>query len=176
MHSEGEFMIINSQLVKVLLDDRGAVLVAHNFANSIFISNPGDFSANVLVTQRCLLRSRPTRHPVDDNRSIGRLVQDGQGNLRHLLVEHKIELLDNPVLLQQLRALEERHTRNGNIDIRPSYSQKDDVAVAVALGAFELAKRPPQKEPLIEVITIPRRPSALAYQGSLERGWIRIGY
>jgi hypothetical protein len=57
------------------------------------------------------------------------------------MVQRKIELLDKPALLRQLRALEERKTANGNIDIWPSYSQKDDVAVAVALGAFELAKR-----------------------------------
>ena len=96
------------------------------------------------------------------------------GNLRHLLVQRKIELLDEPVLLRQLRALEERHTPNGNIDIRPSYSQKDDVAVAVALGAFELAKRPPQREPWVEVISIPHHQSSLG--GSLERGWTRISY
>jgi hypothetical protein len=66
------------------------------------------------------------------------------GNLKHLLVQHQIELLDKPILLGQLRALEEHRTPNGNIDTRPSYGQKDDVAVAVALGAFELAERLPQ--------------------------------
>jgi hypothetical protein len=94
------------------------------------------------------------------------------GNLRHLLVQRNIELLDEPVLIRQLRALEERRTPNGNIDIRPSYSQKDDVAVAVALGAFKLAKRLPPREPWVEVISIPCRQSALG--GSLERGWFRI--
>ena len=29
---------------------------------------------------------------------------------------------------------------------------KDDVAVAVALGAFEFAKRPPHREPWVEVL------------------------
>jgi len=95
------------------------------------------------------------------------------GNLRHLLVQRKIELLDEPVLLRQLRALEERQTPNGNTDIRPSYSQKDDVAVAVALGAFELAKRLSPKKPWVEVFTIPLRQSALG--GSLGDGWLRIG-
>jgi phage terminase large subunit-like protein len=92
-------------------------------------------------------------------------------NLRHFLVQRKIELLDQPVLLRQLRALEERRTPNGNIDIRPRYGQKDDVAVAVALGAFELAKRPRQREPWVEVISIPHPPSALG--GSLGGGWFR---
>ena len=94
------------------------------------------------------------------------------GNLKHLLVQRKIELLDKPVLLGQLRALEERCTPNGNIDIRPRYSQKDDVAVAVALGAFELAKRRPPREPWVEVISVPYGPSALG--GSLGGGWFRI--
>jgi len=96
------------------------------------------------------------------------------GNLRHLLVQRKIELLDEPVLLRELRALEEQHKSNGDIDIRPSYSQKDDVAVAVALGAFELAKRRKQRELWAEFVPILRRQSALG--GSLERGWTRIGY
>jgi hypothetical protein len=94
------------------------------------------------------------------------------GNLRHLLVQRKIELLDEPILLRELRALEESSTPNGNIDIRPSRSQKDDVAVAVALGAFELTRRPPRREPMVEVLTIPLCQSALG--GSLERGWFRI--
>jgi hypothetical protein len=68
--------------------------------------------------------------------------------------------------------LEERRTPNGIIDIRPSYSHKDDVAVAVALGAFELAKRRQPHEPQVEVFSIPLRQSALG--GSLERGWFRI--
>ena len=105
--------------------------------------------------------------PLDDGR-------DGNSNLRHLLVQRKIELLDQPVLLRQLRPLEERKTPNGNIDIRPSYSQKDDVAVAVALAPFELTKQLPPLEPWAEFIPIPRRPSALG--GSLERGWTRISY
>ena len=98
------------------------------------------------------------------------------GNLKHLLVQNKIELLDEPTLLQQLRALEERSAPNGNIDIRPRYGQKDDVAVAVALAAFELAKRPPQREPWVEVITVGRPyEGSLRREGHLERGWIRIG-
>ena len=72
----------------------------------------------------------------------------------------------------QTPSREERHTPNGNFDIRPSYSQKDDVAVAVALGAFELAKRPRQWEPWVEVLTIPLPQSSLG--GSLGGGWFRI--
>ena len=97
------------------------------------------------------------------------------GNLRHLLVQRQIELLDVPVLSQQLRALEERHKANGDLEIRPSHSQKDDVAVAMALGAFELAKQHPQQEPWAEFIPIPRCKGSLGYQGSLEGGgWTRI--
>jgi hypothetical protein len=96
-------------------------------------------------------------------------------NLKHLLVQKKIELLDDPTLLQQLRALEERSESSGNIDVRPRYGHKDDVAVAVALAALELAKRRPPREPYVEVITVGR-----PYQGSLGRdrytddGWLII--
>jgi len=62
------------------------------------------------------------------------------GNLKHLLVQRGIELLDEPVLLHQLRTLEEHSTASGNVDIRPGYNQKDDVAVTVALAAAELSQ------------------------------------
>jgi len=62
------------------------------------------------------------------------------GNLKHALVQRKIELLDDPVLLHQLRALEEHAAAGGNVDIRPSYNQKDDVAITVALAAAELSR------------------------------------
>jgi phage terminase large subunit-like protein len=106
------------------------------------------------------------------------------GNLKHLLVQRKIELLEDPALLQQLRALEERKRSDGNIDIRPRYGQKDDLAVAVALAALDLSKRPPKREPWVEVIPIaspyqsaiamPRQESSFSRSRHLERGWIRI--
>lgn len=95
------------------------------------------------------------------------------GNLRHLLVQRKIELLDETTLVRQLRALEERSGPNGNIDIRPGYGQKDDVAVVVALAAFELVKRPPKPRHWDHVLALGPR-----YEGSIgrhERGWIPIG-
>jgi phage terminase large subunit-like protein len=97
------------------------------------------------------------------------------GNLKHLLVQRKIELIDEPVLLQQLRALEERRTSSGNTDIRPSYSQKDDVAVAVALAAFELAKQLPLRKPMVEVLDVTWG-NQYSLGGSRDRGWTRIGY
>ena len=60
------------------------------------------------------------------------------GNLKHLLHQRKIDLLDKPELLRQLRALEEHRTPRGNIDVRPAYRFKDDLAVAVAVVAFKL--------------------------------------
>ena len=42
--------------------------------------------------------------------------------------------LDEPALLLQLRALEEKSNAGGNVDIRPTYGQKDDLAVAVGPG------------------------------------------
>jgi Terminase large subunit, ATPase domain len=61
-------------------------------------------------------------------------------NLKHLLVQGKIQLLDHPELLRQLRNLQEERTDRGQIDVRPSGGMKDDLAVAVALAASELTK------------------------------------
>jgi hypothetical protein len=62
------------------------------------------------------------------------------GNLRQLLAQQKISLLDDPGLLSQLRRLEEVRGPSGNVDIRPAGSSKDDVAIAVALAAAELSE------------------------------------
>lgn len=68
------------------------------------------------------------------------------GNLRQLIAQQKIRFVDDAELLRQLRSLEELRTWNGNVDVRPPRSQNDDVAIAVALGVFELSEyveRPP---------------------------------
>jgi hypothetical protein len=63
-------------------------------------------------------------------------------NLRYLLSQRGIELLDDPELLRQLRSLQQHRTDRGQVDIRPAGGAKDDVAVAVALAASQLATRP----------------------------------
>jgi hypothetical protein len=67
------------------------------------------------------------------------------GNLRQLIIQRKIAIIDDPELLHQLRSLEEIRTANGNIDIRPARSSKDDVAIAVALAASELSEAVPDQ-------------------------------
>ena len=62
-------------------------------------------------------------------------------NLRHLLVQRRIELLDDPELLNQLRCLEERKKDGGSIDIRSSNQMRDDLAVVVALAANQATKQ-----------------------------------
>jgi hypothetical protein len=62
------------------------------------------------------------------------------GNLKHLLIQGKIQILDKPELLRQLRSLEEHKTNRGDIEIRSAYGVKDDLAVVVALAAFQLSK------------------------------------
>jgi len=89
-------------------------------------------------------------------------------------VQRKIELLDDPALLRQLRALEKNNAPSGNVDIRPAYGQKDDLAVAVALGAFELSNRSKAREPWVEVISVPPPTPALLHSVQLDRGWTRI--
>jgi len=70
-------------------------------------------------------------------------------NLRHLLSQRKIELLDNPELVRQLRNLQEHRTDRGQVDIRPGGGGKDDLAVAVALAASELSKQPAAPSPFL---------------------------
>ena len=70
-------------------------------------------------------------------------------NLKHLLVQGKIELLEDPELLRQLRNLREERTDRGQIDVRPSGGMKDDLAVAIALAASELTKRPSRPLPFL---------------------------
>ena len=70
-------------------------------------------------------------------------------NSKHLLVQGKIELLEDWELLRQLRNLREERTDRGQIDVRPSGGMKDDLAVAVALAASELTKRPSRPPPFI---------------------------
>jgi hypothetical protein len=60
-------------------------------------------------------------------------------NLRHVIEQQRIELLDDPKLLQQLRSLEEHRSSDGNIDIRPDHG-KDDLVIVLALCAFELSQ------------------------------------
>jgi phage terminase large subunit-like protein len=63
--------------------------------------------------------------------------------LKHLMVQGKIEILDDKALLQQLRNLTEERSQRGQIDVRPS-TGKDEQAVALALAANQVMKqRPP---------------------------------
>jgi hypothetical protein len=53
--------------------------------------------------------------------------------LKHLLVQGKVELLDDVDLNKQLRSLREEKSPRGNVDVQVS-SGKDDRAVALALA------------------------------------------
>ena len=61
-------------------------------------------------------------------------------NLKHVIQQRKIELLDDPNLLRQLRSLEERKGADGNLDVRADNGVKDDVAIVLALYVFELSQ------------------------------------
>ena len=63
------------------------------------------------------------------------------GNLKHLLRQSKIELLDNREFLDQLLNLEELTKDGGRIDTQPAGTMKDDLAVVVALGCNEVCKQ-----------------------------------
>ena len=76
--------------------------------------------------------------------------------LKHLLVQGRIQILDDPDLLRQLRTLRVERTARGQIDPRPS-SENDDIAVALALAANEAIM---EKTPLpFDLIPFDNRPS-----------------
>jgi hypothetical protein len=62
------------------------------------------------------------------------------GNLKHLLRQSKIELLDNREFLEQLLNLEELTKDGGRIDIQPAGTMRDDLAVVVALVCHKACK------------------------------------
>jgi hypothetical protein len=62
------------------------------------------------------------------------------GNLKHLLMQVNLVLLDKSEELLQLRGLEEHRTPLGNIDVRPAYGCKDDLAVVIGLVTFQLSR------------------------------------
>jgi hypothetical protein len=89
------------------------------------------------------------------------------GNLRQLMIQQKFKVVDVPELHSQLRCLEVIKAPNGNTDIRPPRSSKDDMAIAVALAAFELSRFPePSLGPSLGIVDrtpAPWRRSSLWY-------------
>jgi hypothetical protein len=77
------------------------------------------------------------------------------GNLRQLIAQQKITIVEEPELLRQLRYLEEIRSPNGNIDVRPPGSSKDDMAIAVALAASELSHVPERSPGIVLRISEP---------------------
>jgi hypothetical protein len=74
-------------------------------------------------------------------------------NLRHLIEQGNIELPDDSELLSQLRSLEEIKTERGSIDIRPTSGMKDDLAVVVALAAYDaMASQMTVLEPQLGIV------------------------
>jgi len=67
-------------------------------------------------------------------------------NLKHLIIQRKIEILEHPDLLRQLRALEESRSADGTTDVRPGYG-KDDLVCALGVCAFELSQSQPPALP-----------------------------
>ena len=81
------------------------------------------------------------------------------GNLRQLMGQQKIAIVDEPELLRQLRSLEEVRTASGQVDIRTPRG-KDDLAIVVALAAFELSRAeeplPPMSRNPVQLVVSPR--------------------
>ncbi len=60
------------------------------------------------------------------------------GNLKHLVIQRKIELPDNPELLEQLRSLEEQALDGGRIDFQTLGRMRDDLAFVLAHEFLDL--------------------------------------
>lgn len=59
------------------------------------------------------------------------------GDLKHLLVQQKIQLPNDPELLRQLRSLQEEKSARGRICVRATSDGRDGLAVVLALAASE---------------------------------------
>lgn len=68
-------------------------------------------------------------------------------NLKHIIQQRRIEMIDNPELLRQLRSLEEHRGGDGNLDIRTDHG-KDDLAIVVGLCALELSQSASDSAPI----------------------------
>lgn len=66
------------------------------------------------------------------------------GNAKQLLIQRNLVLLDKQEVLRTFRSLEEHKNSRGSVDVRPAYRAKDDLAVAIALAAFEVSKVDPR--------------------------------
>jgi hypothetical protein len=91
------------------------------------------------------------------------------GNLGQLLGQQKITFVDEPELLRQLRSLERINLPNGNTDIRPPRSSKDDMAIAVALAAFELSRVP--EYPVLFSLGLPKPPISRLWRTDVLDYW-----
>jgi len=79
-------------------------------------------------------------------------------NLKHLLAQKRIELLDDAELLRQLRNLRQEKTERGQVDVRPSPGINADLAVALAAG--ELCRQTP---------ALPLTPFEILYEHRYQR-------
>jgi hypothetical protein len=75
---------------------------------------------------------------------------------KHLLVQGKIEILDDVELLRELRNLREEKTPRGQIDVRPA-TGNDDAAVALALAVNEAVT--PKIQLPFDTVPVDWRPS-----------------
>lgn len=63
------------------------------------------------------------------------------GNLKQLVIQRKIELLDHPELLEQLVSLEEVMLDGGRVDIQALGRMRDDLAVVLGLNVLDLSRQ-----------------------------------
>lgn len=88
---------------------------------------------------------------IENFRFTGASKQGIYGNLRQLVLQKRIRLLDHPPTLHELMRLEHRLTANHQVQINAPEGEHDDMATVVALAAsrstWMLPEQPPPAEP-----------------------------
>ena len=71
VRAEGMLLVTNAQLIKVLPNDRSAILIAEDLTNAILPANSRDLTAGPLEANRNFFGPRPTLDTVDYNGTVG---------------------------------------------------------------------------------------------------------
>jgi len=85
--------------------------------------------------------------------TLGRGASDIYRTVRQLFIAKKIELPDNPVLVEQLKKLEEKLGEGGASRVE-ARSGHDDIAVAACLAIYKASLEPESREPMTQFLPL----------------------
>jgi len=98
--------------------------------------------------------------------TLGTRAADIYRTVRQLFVAKKVELPDNPVLIEQLKKLEEKLGEGGSSRVE-ARSGHDDLAISACLAIFKASLEPESVEPMTECLNLysPLDDDGPAYEG-----------